>query len=334
MRKTMDVMTRLTIAIGVLAFLAGCGHVENDPVPVGLQTPPPAAEPGDAVMAYVNGEPVSMAPLVDTLVAKYGLVNAEQLIANAVVEAEAEKEGITVSEDDIIAEYHYFLETISPNPSSTTAEREQLLGQILTQRNLSRNDFEGILRRDALLRKLVSPSIVVAEADLRDEFDRLFGKQVQVRHIQVSSLASAQQVQAMALDGQDFIRLVRQYSENPSASSGGLLPPFGHTPIMPQEKDLTPAMRRVAMSMTRVGQISEPVRVGSSYHVLYLERIIPAEGVDLETVRPELELSVRKRLTYAASVRTLHSLIQEADVRFVNPILAEQDRQRQSELKP
>ncbi len=336
MRKNMDVFTHLAIALGVLALLTGCSHLEDDPSEGDISLAPPVAapKPGQAVLAYVNGEPISMEPLIDTLVAKYGLANAEQIIANAVVEAAANAEGIEVSQDDIVAEYHYFLETISPNADATPAEREQLLGQILTQRNLSRNDFEGILRRDAQLRKLVSPTIVVAESDVHDEFDRLYGKRVQVRHIQVSSLGKAQQVQEMALDGQDFIRLARMYSENPSATAGGLLPPFGLTAIMPQEKDLTPAMRRVAMSMSRIGQVSDPVRVGSSYHVLYLERIIPAEGVDFERLRPELELSVRKRLIYAASVRKLASLIQGADVRFENPILAEQDRQRQAEVRP
>jgi parvulin-like peptidyl-prolyl isomerase len=136
------------------------------------------------------------------------------------------------------------------------------------------------------------------------------------------------------LDGGDFIRLARMYSDNPSASNGGLLPPFGETPILPQEQALTPAMRRVALAMTRVGQVSDPVRVGSAYHILYLERIIPAEGADFDRLRPELELAVRKRLIHIASVRMLATLIQDANIRFENPILAEQHRQRELNIEP
>jgi len=306
------------LLVGMLSLAIGC---ESDGTPEVHHPQAPAASA--AVMATIDGEPIYMDALTDILVEKYGMLTAQQLIANHLVDARAEQMNIVVTRDDIIAEREYFLQDLSSDPETTDAEREQLLAQVLQQRDMDEDDLAVVLHREAALRKIVEPTIRVSPVDLREEFELQFGKKVQVRHVQIESLAQAQQILKMARNGQDFSMLARQHSINDSAKLGGLLPPFGYE--VDESELIPPAIRNVALTMDTPGQLSEPIRTDTAYHVLYLEKVMEPQDVEFERVEEQLKVDVLKRKIRQRKPTYLAELFMEADVEFKDPILRKQD---------
>lgn len=314
--------TSLLTALAALAVVVtlGCDVEPWDPDPQPGQIDDAAVSDARPVMATVNGEPIYMEDLHEILVANYGMTIAQQLIANEVVEQEAHRLGVTVNDDDIRAEDDYFIERITGEPDVAPSHRRELLARMLAEQGMSHADYQKILRREALLRKIVAPQVQPTDGELRNEYDRQFGRQVQVRHIQVESLAVAEQILEMARDGVDFARLAQQYSLSPSGQQGGLLPPIGS-----MSDEWPPAIRDVAMSLRRAGELSGIVRTGTAFHLLRLERDIPPQDVSFDLVRDALLVSLRRRIVDEnAKPALLRHLLTQANVVFVDRLLRTQ----------
>ncbi len=277
---------------------------------------PAGAQPGKgAVMAYVNDRPIHMARLHEILVRVHGMKLAQQLIVNELVDQAAAAKAISVTTDEIRKQNTQTLETMFPNVSDH-AQRARLLEQFLIQKNMTRRQWDTVVRRNALVAKLVGGKIEVAEAELRREFARQYGRQVVIRHIQTASLADAQKLLKILVDKGDFAELARKYSTNPSSRNGGLLPPIGKDTLR-----IAPAIRQAALAMTKVGEISNPVQAGTAFHILKLERIIEPAKVKFEDVKQKLEAIIKWRKAQVMQRRFLTDLIRKAQIRYVDPIL-------------
>jgi len=290
----------------------------NEPHDQTRQAPaPPLVQP---VMANVNGQPIYMTDLNEILVTNYGMTIAQQLIADMVVQQEANKRQIIVTDDDIAAENDYFLHGITDQQDVQPAHRRELLTRMLAEKGMSYADYERFLRRQVLLRKMVTPDIQIYEADLRNEFSRQFGRQVQVRHIQLESLAAADQVLQMLRDGADFARLAQDYSIDPSsAPNGGLLPP-----ISSMSDECQPAIREVVLALNKPGEVSDIIRSGTTFHLLQLVREIPPQDVSFEQVKDQLHAALLRQAIDQAILSLLQRLIATADIEFTDPILRTQ----------
>ena len=69
--------------------------------------------------------------------------------------------------------------------------------------------------------------------------------------------------------GADFAALARELSLSEDNKAGGLMRPF--------DRDATKVpelMRQMAFAMKTVGEVSDPLLLGNSYHILKLEKII------------------------------------------------------------
>jgi foldase protein PrsA len=335
------------LAVALLAATAGCGNADNGDgttdsdvrmsavdanrpaladtaMPVGTDAPSDANGP---VMATVKGQPIPMDRLHRILVRTEGLQIAMQLIVNELVEQEAAKHDISVNEEDLQREAQETIARGFGGQDLTAQQREALLEQYLRQRGISKTQWDLTMYRNALLGKLLARKVEVSEEQLRDEFNRRFGRQVVVRHIEVSSLNEARSVlQKLKSDG-DFAKLARNHSINPSGKDGGLLPPISAKTI-----GVPPAMRSVAVSMDEVGEISDPVKIETSYHILKLEKVVPPKDVEFEQKKDELRKIVRSRLVNQRKQAYLGQLyakaFKEGKIRFVNPILRKQFKQR------
>jgi parvulin-like peptidyl-prolyl isomerase len=196
-------------------------------------------------------------------------------------------------------------------------QRERLLAQFLTEKGLSRERWDMMAARNAMLRKLAEPRIAVTEEMLRREFGEQYGRQVVVRHIEVESLDQAERVLNELKDGADFARLAVRLSKNPSAAQGGLLPAISQE--SPPEMPL--AIRQVALAMETPGELSDPVKVGYAFHILKLQEVIEPKDVRFEEVRPELIAAVTARLTRQMQQQVLRELMSKAQYEYVDPVL-------------
>lgn len=324
-------MRELAVVTILAASLAGCvdgklrplvasTHVEAATQPAAATEGASRSNPADSdVMAYVNGRAIYMNELNDFLVRSYGLSVAQQLIAGELVDQEARKKNISVTEADVQAEIDGMLGQVFAGVSEDQ-QRKQLLEQMLVQRNISHKQWELIMRRNALLRKLAAPTIAaVTDEELRKEFGSRYGRKVEVRHIQAASLAEAQQIRKLA-ETEDFATLAKKHSKNLSAKDGGLLPPIGEdTPTVP------PAIRQAAVALKKVAEVSHPIQVGTTFHVLRLERIIEPQDADFADVKDELAAELHRRRIYSTQQQLLLQLIREAKrtgkIEYVHPVL-------------
>jgi foldase protein PrsA len=286
-----------------------------DPV---VNAPPKPAQPGRAVMAYVNGEPVYMDQLNQLLISGYGLAAAQQLVANELVRQEAQRKGLAVTDAEVEAEHQRTMDTMFSTVSEPN-QRQRLLEQLLKRNNVSQDQWNLTMRRNALLAKLADSQVQVAEEEVKEEFDRQYEQKVKVQHIQTATLADAQKVLKDLADGAEFTALVNKYSIGPTADKAGLLEPFGS-----RDTGTPPALRQVAMGMKKAGEVSDPIQVGTVFHILKLLAIIEPENVKYEDVRARLAADVRKRKAVALQQDILQILIRGGKLQYVDPILKTQ----------
>ena len=269
-------------------------------------------------MARVNGRAIPMDRLHEMLVRGYGLAVAKQIISTEIVRRAAAEKDITVSGEEVAAEHERTLKLTFPT-SAGDDERARMLGQLLQSRNVTRDTWRLIMLRNALLRKLVGTDFEVPDDAVETEFAQRYGRKVVVRHVETKSLAAAKLVKSLAVN-MDFAELAKQYSVNPSGQNGGLLPAIGK-----DTRQVSPALRQVALALRRVGGVSDPVQVASRFHILKLEKIIEPKDVRLADVRDRIVADLRERIIQAAGNQLLRQLMRKAEIEFVDPSLKMQN---------
>jgi foldase protein PrsA len=283
---------------------------------------PGRAADGDA-LAVVNGQPISRKEVVDKLIETHGLAVLQQMIALDLAKQETQRRGLTVTAADIQDQFDRALAEIVPTSDAqgvalTPESKQQALERILQERCLTMPEFRMAMERNAHLRKLVESDFTVDESTLREEFARLYGEKVEVRHIQLA--ANDTRALNEALDelshGTDFAEVARRISINQeSAARGGLMEPFTFT-----DKDIPAALRDYAFSLS-VGQVSAPLQTGQYVHILKLERRIPPSDVKFEDVRLEVERQLRARVERKKMNELITRLFQQAKIRVLDPKL-------------
>ena len=318
--------------ITAAVLVGGCermklGSSSTKPVPPAVATPtrserpvatspaPPAERAPGEVMAHVNGQPIYMASLYEMLLEEHGVKLAQQLIADELVRQAGAEKNLTVTEAEIQAEHDQTLRNMFPQIDDP-AQLERLLDQLLVRRELSRDLWRRTMRRNVLLGKLAAPQVQITEPELQEEFGAQYGRKVVVRHIQTAGLAEAQDVLKRLRAGEDFAKLAAEVSTNPSAAQGGLLPPIGA-----KVEGLPPAIRQAALAMNTPGELSEPIQVQTTFHVLRLEEVLPPQGVNFQDVRGRLEADLRAKKLMALRNRVLADLARSANVEYRDPIL-------------
>lgn len=327
----MPTMRRLILPPLVFGLVFGCNGLSVRPRPPAapedpVANPPPAATDAQtkpAVMAMVNGRPIYMDRLYEVLLDAHGMQMAWQLVATELVRQELQRSGASITEADVLAENDRTLAEVF-GEGFKRAERERLLGQLLQRRGISRRQWDLTISRNAMLRKLAEPLVKITEKDLADQFAEQFGRKVVVRHIQTESLAQAQMVLEKLQDPKaDFAKLARKYSRNSTAKRGGRLPAIG--PLTPPE--IPAVLRRAALAMAKVGRISRPVKVGTAFHILKLEKVVAPRAEKFEAVKDKLRASIHARRVHMIRQRIHHELLAKADVVYTHPALRDKQQE-------
>ena len=289
-----------------------------------MGTDPAARDVDELAIAFVDGDPIPRSDLIDLLLDGHGVGAFEQLLVLHTARRLADEKGLTISRADIDAEYDRSIrsllgETVVGDPEHLRRQAgEAMLDDVLASRNLSRSEFELVMRRNAYLRKIVLADLEVTDEQLQEEFARRYSEQVEIRHIQLASRAGVDKILAQRSADIDFGELAMRYSANrQTGEKRGLLPPFSaDDPIIPK------ALREVAFSLP-VGGESAAIQIDDWYHLIRVERRIPARGTSLEDVRGDVEESLRRRLTDAHMQALYAELFGSADIRIVDPKLRE-----------
>ena len=281
------------------------------------------ADDGDALV-IVNGQPLSKKRVVEVLLESHGLSVMQQLIALELAREESRRLKLSVSDADIERENERAMERIAPSTGSdgkalTAEERRQSLDGLLREKGLTLVEFRLAMERNAHLRKAVEHGFEITEATLREEFARLHGEKVEVRHIQVGDVNGLHEALNRLDQGHDFAEIARTVSENQeSAANGGLLAPFAFN-----DEAIAPVLREAAFAL-KPGEVTKPIRVARWWHILKLERRLPAADVTFDAVRTQVEQTLRDRVLPQEMNKRLATLFQKAQIRVLDSKLKDQ----------
>ncbi|MBK9127077.1 MAG: peptidylprolyl isomerase [Phycisphaerales bacterium] len=275
------------------------------------------AQDGDALV-IVNGRSIPRQKLYDLLVESHGLSVLQQLVALELAKEETARLKLRVTPEDVEVEFRRAMDNIAPRVGEggqvlDEDARRQSLDFLLQQKGLSMAEFNLAMERNAHLRKIVERGIVVDEAVLREEFARLYGEKVEVRAIQVGQQAELAEALAQLEKGTDFAEVAERVSRDPvSAPRGGLLEPFAFN-----DERVAPVLREAAFELSP-GQRTPPIRSGSWWFILKLERRIAPQDVAFEAVRAEVERKFKERIAPERMSATLLELYRKAQIRVLD----------------
>jgi peptidyl-prolyl cis-trans isomerase C len=104
-----------------------------------------------------------------------------------------------------------------------------------------------------------------------------------------AALARAREARRRIVGGADFAAVAREYSDDPTTrDKGGALP-------FVSAKALAPEYAKAVFALTKVGEVSEPIKAPSAYHVVRLEERKGVRQQAFDDVRDTIMRDLRQR---------------------------------------
>ncbi len=117
---------------------------------------------GQFVVAMVDGQPISRLALIKELEKQYGKNTLDVLVTQALVWQEAEKQGVTVSSEEVDQEIKRFEEQV--------AAQGQDLNQVLSAQGMTRDELKEQIKLQKTAEKIVGKDIQVTDEEVATYF--------------------------------------------------------------------------------------------------------------------------------------------------------------------
>ncbi len=210
------------------------------------------------VVAKVNDEVITKDDLYNILVAQGGEQLLESLINEIIINSEAEKAGIKVTDKEIQAELEKMTETYGGEDAFTEAMEYYGYDMKEIEKNIDMN-FK--------IKKLLEPRIEITDDEIEEYFennkkDFKEEEQVKASHILVEEEDEAVEIYNKLQEGESFEDLAAEHSIDGSAESGGDLGYFGRGKMVKEFEE--------AAFGLDIDEISEPVKSEHGYHIIKL----------------------------------------------------------------
>ncbi|RRJ61606.1 peptidylprolyl isomerase [Paenibacillus oralis] len=246
-----------------------------------LIKPPFATKKAEAV-ATVNGVEITKDQLYNELVTQGGEQVLSSLIDRQLINQEAKKQNITITDADIDAEIK---DTYIAQFGS-----EEALNQALVQSGMTMEDLRNQLVTTLELTKLLEPQVKVTDDQVKEMFETYkesFNTPEQVRAsiILVKTEAEAKDIIKQLKEGADFAELAKSKSLDTATKEQG-----GDTDFFARGQKET-AVEDAAFKLAK-DQISDPVKTSEGYQVIKVTDRKEAHTATLEEKKEE----VRKML--------------------------------------
>lgn len=246
--------------------------------------------------AKVNGETISKDELYKVLYEQYGAETLDGLISEVLIEQEAEKKKINVTDNEIKEE----LKTLQESYGG-----KEIFDETLKSNGVSMDRIEQDLKNYILTKKLLEPGIKITDVEMKTYFEEnkaSFDKQEQVKasHILVNEETTANEIKDKLATGEDFSELAKEFStDTGTKDNGGDLGFFA-------KGDMVPEFEEIAFSLD-VNEISAPVKTDYGYHIIKVVEKKEAEEPKYEDYKEEI-----KEILLGEKLQTEHSTWIEA----------------------
>ena len=319
------------LALACASFGGGCGSSPSGPDPFrGVDAAERYAEatPARRISALpdtpplsIDSEPVDWSVLAPRLAEAAGGVVVEELALEHLLGRELTRRGLAITDADLARERAWLAASVAEAGQVGEADSGQLITQVRQRRGLGPVRFEALLRRNASLRALVADRVEVGDDQVELAWRVQHGPRVRVRVITTASHSKAQQLldQAAAAPPDQtrvrFAELALDHSTDPSGPRGGLIEVFSVADPAYEQP-----IRMAAQSLAP-GQLSPVIALGSGFALLYLEELLPPDGVTLDAAREALTEQLRRRQERLLMDQLATQLLAEARVRVIDESL-------------
>lgn len=286
----------------------GSSHAPQQPTgragEPGLRTgsAPAAGSSQMKIVATVNGEDITRSQLGDDCLRQYGEEMLETLVNQRLIQQECQRRNVSVTRAEVNAEIERAAAQLG-----FSVEHWMKLQQ---DREINPKQHAELMWQLLTMRKLAGARLDVTPQELRECFEREYGEAVKARMIVCDDRKTAEEVRAVAIaDPEQFGKLAREHSVDPSAGLDGLIGPIRkHTGF--QELD------QAAFGL-KDGEISQVIPVVRQYVILKREGTRPAVKVAIEQVKTRMIEAIRDEKSKQVAHEILRELQQQARVENV-----------------
>ena len=265
-------------AVGVTAALAQ-PPATQPPAP----TPTAVAEDYGRPVAYVNGnQPITRRDLGEFLMARGGADKIDLLINKIIIENEAKRLNITVTETEMEAAFLTDLEGLSDGG----IKKGDFVTIVLPKYNKTLYEWmEDVIRPRLLLTKMITGKIQVTEEDITIQYDREYGEK---REVQIIMWPKGDDPKTLTAiwekirgDQKEFDSVARQMANPSLAASAGRIKPISRHTYAEDH-----IIEKTAFDL-KVGEVSHILQTKQGHVVMKLLGVIPpVEKIDRAMVRP------------------------------------------------
>jgi hypothetical protein len=288
-----------------LPLLAACATPAPAPAPV------PTIE--SAPIAISGTRPLRWDDLREPLAEIAGGIVLEEVLLDRAVRDRALRAGIELDAEMLASERRLLLENLDADPDRA----EELLARIRARQGLGPRRFDALLRRNALLRRLVAEEVSVEASAIERIHDIRHGPRRRSRLIASGSLAEAAEIVGALHRGESFADLAIARSIDPSAAAGGLLPAVARL------DPAWPVAFREALFATPPGTHSEPIFSDGAWILVAVLDETPGDGTSIEAERALLERLARLQQERVLMDQLARRLVADLDPRILDPALAD-----------
>jgi len=269
------------------------------------------APPPPRPIALVGRERVTIAEIEPQLLEAVGGRIVRERVLDARLARAAAREGIEIDADDLQRERSLLTATLAEDPDRA----ERLLDELRRNRGLGPIRFEALLRRTALLRRLVAEEVEITDAALEGAHDLAHGPRRVARIVVVEDLRAASDARRSLDAGTPFATVAVERSLDASADRGGLL-----APVSRLDPSWPVAFRRAVFD-AEIGRVSEPVRIDARTLLILVEAERPGTGVSLDAARDDAEAAARLAIERLLMDRLARRLVPENAIDPIDPSL-------------
>ncbi|MCA9310152.1 MAG: peptidylprolyl isomerase [Phycisphaerales bacterium] len=265
---------------------------------------------------YVDGRPVTRAEMWERMTEVSGAAMLDEVVLDRRLEAACREADIEITDADLEREEALFLDALGDTGVSRDSETAaRMLEQVRRTRGLGPVRYDALLRRSAMLRRLVASDVNVTEAAARLAWNLRYGPRRQVRLITTSTSRDAQQVSVRLRGGEPFEVVASETSTDISASRGGLLEPM-HL----DDASYPAAVRRVIGDLA-VGETSSPIALEEGFAIVKVIADVPAPpgAPEFTSVEPAMRREARLVQERLLMARLASELTEGANLRIEDP---------------
>lgn len=280
---------RTTIITGLIIMITGICY---------------ATEVIDRIVAVVNDDLITLSDLnryISSIPPGTAEIDRDRvlndLVEQMILEQEAAKLGITVSDPEI--------DMSIENIRTKAGMSHELMEEMLKKENLTKEQFRKQWRLQIISGKLVNSIVKGRVAVTDDEIENLYKEyygniensdEVQIAHILISvneqqperALEKASRIAELAKSGNDFSKLVAEYSDDTfSKEKEGVLGYF-------KKGELVSELEAV-VAITEVGEVSGPVQTASGFHIIKVLNRNTLDSNSVDTYREQLRQEIYKK---------------------------------------